>query len=147
MIRFNSGQVETFTAASGSAGTSITFTQGPYVAQGGTSWTTGSSDARQKKNFEPSQGLSVLMGVEPVKYHFNWEDDAAPKRLGFKAQNILSTIPEMVMEKNELADDGTPYLTITPDYILPVLVKAIQEQQAVIEDLKARMAILEGGAA
>jgi len=158
MIRFTSGKVETYTAASGSAGTSITFTEGPYVAQGGTSWTNGSSDIRQKKNFEPAQGLSALMQVEPVKYHLDWEDDSATKRLGFKAQNLLTVIPEMVVEKAELADDGTPYLTITPDYILPVLVKATQEQQAIIEEqgaalqealadiatLKAEVAALKG---
>jgi len=147
MVRFNSGQVETLTAAVGSAGSGISFTQGPYVAQGGTSWTNGSSDVRQKKNFEPTQGLSALLQVEPVKYHFDWEEDSTNKRLGFKAQNLRSVIPEMVMEKAELADDGTPYLTITPDYILPVLVKAIQDQQAIIEALEARITALEGASA
>ena len=46
----------------------------------------------------------------------------------------------MVLETGEISEDGTSYLTITPDYILPVLVKAIQEQQAQIEELKALIA-------
>ena len=114
---------------------------GPYVAAGGTTWTNGSSDVRKKKNFETTQGLAEILQVEPIKYHFNEDDDDSKKRLGFKAQNILPLIPEMVSETGELAEDGSPYLTITPDYILPVLVKAIQEQQCTINTLKTCIGI------
>jgi hypothetical protein len=100
---------------------------GVYLASGATSWTAGSSDVRKKKNFEPSQGLAELLQIEAIKYHFNWEDDNKPKRLGFKAQNLQPLIPEMVTTTGEIAEDGSDYLTITPDYLLPVLVKAIQE--------------------
>jgi hypothetical protein len=110
---------------------------GPYVSPGGTTWTNGSSDARKKKNFETTQGLAEVLQIEPIKYHFNEDDDNSKKRLGFKAQNILPLIPEMVLEKDEFAEDGSPYLTVTPDYILPVLVKAIQEQQCTINLLKS----------
>jgi hypothetical protein len=141
------GKINTFTAtATGTAGNAITFVTGPFVANGGISWTNGSSDARLKKNFEISQGLTELLQIEPVKFHFDWEEDGAPKRLGFKAQNLLPLIPEMVVEKEDKAEDGTPYLTITPDYILPVLVKAIQEQQAIITQLQADVAALKGNA-
>jgi hypothetical protein len=116
---------------------------GPYVAAGGTSWTNGSSDVRKKKNFETTQGLEEILQVEPVKYHFLEDDDNSKKRLGFKAQNILNIIPEMVSETGEIAEDGTPYLTVTPDYILPVLVKAIQEQQQLINELSAKVSALE----
>jgi hypothetical protein len=140
----NAGKIATFTVtATGTAGNAVTFVTGPFVANGGTSWTTGSSDVRLKKNFEVSQGLTELLQIEPVKFHFDWEEDSAPKRLGFKAQNLLPLIPEMVVEKEDKAEDGTPYLTITPDYILPVLVKAIQEQQALITALTTRITALE----
>jgi len=145
-IRFAAGKVETFTAASGTGGTATSPTTGPYVAQGGISWTNGSSDVRLKKNFEPSQGLTELLQIEPVKYHFNWDEDESPKRLGFKAQNLLPLIPEMVSEKDELAEDGTNLLTITPDYILPVLVKAIQELKAELDAAKAEIETLKGAA-
>jgi hypothetical protein len=108
-----------------------------------TSWSPRSSDIRKKKNFETTQGLAEVLQIEPVKYHFNAEEDSAPKRLGFKAQNLQSLVPEMVFPTGEKAEDGSDYLTITPDYLLPVLVKAIQEQQAMIEDLKAKVAALE----
>jgi len=47
----------------------------------------------------------------------------------------------MVSETGELAEDASPYLTVTPDYILPVLVKAIQEQQCTINTLKTCLGI------
>jgi len=109
---------------------------GPYVAVGGTTWTNGSSDVRKKKNFETTQGLAEILQIEPIKYHFNEDDNSSKKRLGFKAQNILPLIPEMVSETGELAEDESPYLTINPDYILPVLVKAIQELTARVQELE-----------
>jgi len=133
------GTITTRTSGNSSAGSSISWTNGPYVANTGNSWTNGSSDIRLKKNFETTQGLAELLQIEPVKYHFNQDEDSAPKRLGFKAQNILPLIPEMVIPNGYKADDGSDYLTITPDYLLPVLVKAIQEQQAIITSLQNRL--------
>jgi hypothetical protein len=110
----------------------IANTGGAYLANGGTSWAPISSDVRKKKNFETTQGLAEVLQIEPIKYHFNEDDNNSIKRIGFKAQNIKPLIPEMVLETGEFAEDGSPYLTITSDYILPVLVKAIQEQQCTI---------------
>ena len=94
---------------------------------------------RKKKNFEPSQGLAELLQIEAIKYHFKWEDDNVPKRLGFKAQNLQGLISEMVVPTGDKAEDGSDYLSITPDYILPVLVKAIQEQNQIIQELNERL--------
>ena len=105
---------------------------GVRLTPGATSWAAISSDRRKKKNFETTQGLAELIHIEPVKYHFEWDNDCTPKRMGFIAQNILPLVPEMVSETTEKAEDGSNYLTITPDYILPVLVKSIQEQQCTI---------------
>jgi hypothetical protein len=133
------GNIQFYTGGTGAADGIIGATPGPYLLNGGVSWTNGSSDVRKKKNFEPSQGLAELLQIEPVKYHFNWDDDNAKKRLGFKAQNLQNIIPEMVIETDELAEDGTNYLTITPDYLLPVLVKAIQEQNQLISELRKEL--------
>jgi hypothetical protein len=109
---------------------------GVRLTNGATSWAAISSDRRKKKNFETSQGLAEVLQIEPVKYHFEWDDDSIPKRMGFIAQNIQPLIPEMVSATKEKAEDGSPYLTLTPDYILPVLVKAIQELKAENDSLK-----------
>jgi hypothetical protein len=128
-IYFDGGKIAMYTAGSDSAGTVATRIAGPYLANGGTSWTN-SSDIRKKKNFEPTQGLAEILQIEPVKYNLKTDEDGATKRLGFKAQNLQTLIPEMVMETSEKAEDGSNYLGLTHDYILPVLVKAIQELSA-----------------
>ena len=132
-----SGRVQVLTTSGTySADATVSYVQGPYVAAGGNSWTNGSSDVRKKKNFEPSQGLAELLQIEAIKYHFKWEDDNVPKRLGFKAQNLQGLISEMVVPTGDKAEDGSDYLSIIPDYILPVFVKAIQEFKAEIDELK-----------
>lgn len=115
---------------------------GVRLTSGSTSWTAISSDRRKKKNFETTQGLTELLQIEPVKYHFIWDDDCIPKRMGFIAQNIQPLIPEMVVPNGEKAEDGSDYLTITPDYLLPILVKSIQEQQCTINTLKSCLGII-----
>jgi hypothetical protein len=134
-IYFDGGKIAMYTAGSDSAGTVATRIAGPYLANGGTSWTN-SSDIRKKKNFEPTQGLAEILQIEPVKYNLKTDEDGATKRLGFKAQNLQTLIPEMVMETSEKAEDGSNYLGLTHDYILPVLVKAIQELKSENDTLK-----------
>ena len=114
-----------------------------------TSWSPISSDERTKKNFETTQGLIELLQIEPVKYHFIEEDDNKIKRLGFKAQNLQPLIPEMVYSTGKKMEDGSDILTITPDYLLPVLVKAIKElntkldeQNQTIQSLQEQINIL-----
>ena len=63
---------------------------GVKLVKDATSWAANTSDARKKKNFEPSQGLEELMKIEPLKYHFEWDDDSIPKRMGFKAQKPIT---------------------------------------------------------
>lgn len=117
----------------------ISVSLGVQLNNNATSWSPISSDERTKKNFETTQGLIELLQIEPVKYHFIEEDDNKIKRLGFKAQNLKPLIPEMVYSSGKKMEDGSDILTITPDYLLPVLVKAIQEQNQLIEDLKSRL--------
>lgn len=100
---------------------------GVQLLRNSTAWVPLTSDIRLKKNFETCQGLNEVLQIEPVKYHLLFEDNNSNKKLGFKAQNIQSLIPEMVVTNGRKADDGSDYLTIIPDYLLPVLVKAIQE--------------------
>jgi hypothetical protein len=111
-------------------------TLGVRLNANATSWSPISSDERTKKNFETTQGLIEVLQIEPVKYNMLSEDDNAVKRLGFKAQNLQTLIPEMVYSTNKKMEDGSDILTITPDYLLPVLVKAIQEMNTKIIELE-----------
>ncbi|PIF05498.1 MAG: hypothetical protein CSA36_06220 [Draconibacterium sp.] len=93
---------------------------------------------------------SKLLLLRPVsyklkpKYKGNEKADekiakkAATKQMGLIAQEVQKIIPEIVTEK----EDGT--LGIRYTELIPVLIKAVQEQQTEIDDLKARIVKLEG---
>lgn len=138
ILRYQSGARLIFAASTSISNVDVIpgGTNGVRLSAGNTSWSAYTSDARRKKNFESVPGLDAIMQVEPVKYHFNTQNDTEVKKLGFTAQNILPLIPEMVHPNGEKEDDGSDTLTIIPDYILPVLVQAIKDQQAQIEELK-----------
>jgi hypothetical protein len=94
-IRFQAGRVETYTAPVGTAGNSITFTQGPFVAQGGNSWTNG-SDIRLKQNVTD---YSVLDKIEKFRaVSFDWRNPNAshPHDFGVIAQELYQVFPEAV---------------------------------------------------
>jgi hypothetical protein len=65
------------------------------------------------------------------------ESEAADK-VGFIAQDWENTFPNVVAKDEE----GT--LSIKYTETIPVLLKAIQEQQTMIEELKAEVAALKG---
>ena len=105
------------------------------------------SDVSQKENIRPIEyGIAEVCALNPVKFDFKEGCGSEEKDLlGFVAQDVEPVIPELV---KPFGDDGLKGLK-TGDMI-PVLVKAIQEQQALIEaqktaieSLTARIAALE----
>jgi hypothetical protein len=107
-------------------------------------WTV-TSDARDKTNINPiPHGLDFVKQLNPVSYNFkkSREDDTphGNKRYGFLAQDILALEGEdNVIIDNEQAD----HLKYQGEALVPVLVKAIQEQQALITTLTTRITALE----
>ncbi len=108
------------------------------------SWTV-TSDARDKTNINAiAHGLDFVSKLNPVSYVFkkSREDDTphGNKRYGFLAQEILELEgddPVIIDTENE------ENLKYNGEALVPVLVKAIQEQQAMIEELKTKVAALE----
>jgi hypothetical protein len=102
-----------------------------------------SSDRRLKKNISnvPSV-LAKLNQLEPVKYRFNQESDTAPLSLGLIAQDVQALFPELVaaspVRKN--GEGGTLMVNYTGLGVIAV--KAIQEQQVQIDQLKSENAYL-----
>jgi len=135
-IRFNSGKVETFTAASGTSGNAISATTGPYVAQGGTSWTN-SSDERLKDIIEPITDATNKVGqLRAVIGKF--KTDPKDKRRSFLiAQDVQAVLPEAV-DVSDPESLGVQYTDV-----IPLLVAAIKEQQALITTLTDRITALE----
>ena len=106
------------------------------------------SDARDKENITNlNYGLSEIMKLRPVS--FNWKENPQwGKKIGFIAQEVQPILNEVVQVGNlKTKDEGTTdngknanaesdKLGIYYSDIIPVAVKAIQEQQKIIDDLK-----------
>ena len=92
------------------------------------------SDQRLKKNIADIQyGLNEILALRPVAYNMNTQEDTDVKALGFIAQEVMEIVPESVSEMM------SGMYGMDKSAIVPILVKAIQEQQAIIESLKARL--------
>jgi trimeric autotransporter adhesin len=107
------------------------------------------SDSRLKENVESmTEGLTDVLAMNPVK--FTWKnivtenktvDMKGAESRGFLAQELNEHYPWAVSEGGENEKEnpwGVDYGKLTP-----VLVKAIQEQQTIIESLEARITALE----
>ncbi len=106
---------------------------------------TGISDERLKENIiDLDDGLDAVMALKPRK--FDWKSgkgkDIKGDR-GFIAQEFEQVFPDMIEESRDPVPEGEqPYKAVNAN-IIPTLVKAIQEQQQIINDLKARIETLE----
>jgi hypothetical protein len=116
-----------------------------YIARGGsrtlgasctgTTWTN-ASDIANKEDIAPiGYGLETVMATNPVD--FRWKtmkghDGFGKKDIGFIAQDMELIVPEVVT-----GDEGQK--GISYGSLVAVAFKAIQEQQAIIEQLKARL--------
>ena len=98
-----------------------------------------------KENIQDLEyGLSSVMAMKPRKYVYK---ATGVIDIGFIADEMLPLVPEITpLANNSINDmgvpDGEPF-TVNYDRLTAVLVKAIQEQQTIINDLKARVEILE----
>ena len=116
-----------------------------YVVNSGAIYSTSTSitaisDLSQKENIRNvPYGLSSIQNLKPVQFDFKENCGSGNKNLlGFIAQDVEKVIPELVSD----GFDGLK--TLKMGDMLPVLVKAIQEQQALIENLTTRLNSLEG---
>lgn len=91
--------------------------------------TINTSDARMKKGITNlNYGLSQIMQLRPVS--FQWKDRKDGQlNLGLIAQEVEQVIPEAVVK----AKDETTTMGLNYSSIVPVLIKAVQEQQTTLE--------------
>ena len=135
-FRFHAGGIQSYTAPSGTSGAAINFTTGPYVSQGGTSWTSG-SDINLKENIKPlNKVLDKIKDYRCVEYSLK-SDANKSKKIGFIAQDWEQDFAQVIEKDNE------ENLGIKYSETIPVLLKAIQELKADNDSLKARIETLE----
>ena len=90
-----------------------------------------SSDRRLKENISYiKSGLDVVERLKPAKFDYI---NGEKKQAGFIAQDVQEVLPDIVTE------GSGGMLGLKTDSIIPYLVKAIQEQQKEIEDLKTEI--------
>jgi hypothetical protein len=102
------------------------------------------SDRREKTNFAPAKSyLDVICAIPVQTFNYidqNMEEDGG-LTLGVVAQDVQAVAPELVMESNwaKEGDDPKMRLSIYQTDLQYALMKCIQEQQALIQSLKARL--------
>jgi hypothetical protein len=102
-----------------------------------------SSDYRLKENIAPLTGaLTKVAALKPVTY--KWKSDGSDGE-GFIAHELAEVCPHAVAgEKDAVDEDGNPvYQGIDTSFLVATLTAAIQEQQALITTLTARITALE----
>jgi len=117
---------------------------GVKLTDGATSWAA-QSDARLKNiTGTYTNALSDIAQIQPVK--FTWKEDPTNKaQVGVIAQSVLLVVPEAVESiATPKSEDKTEYLSVRYTELIPLMIAAIQEQQALITSLTARITALEG---
>jgi len=103
------------------------------------------SDRREKNTIENlNYGLSEIMAMRPVSYKLN-KDQSGETKLGLIAQEVLPLVKEAVKTHDHkiLNESTMEFETVEMErmgmkyqQLIPVLIKATQEQQEVIELVK-----------
>jgi hypothetical protein len=104
------------------------------------------SDERIKDDITPIvSGLDVVEKLNPVTYRYkeSWTKDQSVQT-GFIAQELLVALEDQVYVEGVVQQGGSEgYYSVAYQNLIPILTKAIQEQQAIIEALTARIEALE----
>jgi hypothetical protein len=118
-------------------------TAGVALTNGSTSWAT-FSDERLKYDVENVENaVDTLSGLRCVKYRLKDVDEpTSQKKIGLVAQDLVGVLDEVLSPLKRTGDE-TEYMSVRYTEMVPVLVKAIQEQQTLIETLEARITALE----
>ena len=105
------------------------------------------SDSRLKTNIIPLPPLlDKVMKLQPSEYEMKFQNPTHQKSFGFIAQEVKLLFPEMV---DVIQDTSRSYEGITDLHAINytgfsvLAIKAIQEQQKIIDELKARLEKLE----
>jgi hypothetical protein len=117
---------------------------GGITTNGSTTTYAIASDYRLKENVQPMTGaLAKVAQLKPVTY--TWKASGLATQ-GFIAHELQSVVPDCVVgEKDALNEDGSiKPQGVDTSFLVATLTAAIQEQQALITQLTARITALEG---
>jgi hypothetical protein len=119
---------------------------GSALASGGT-WT--NSDKRIKTDIKPlNNAMTGLMKLNPTSYYYNkagykYLNLPSELQFGLVAQEVKEVFPNVVRETVMRDEDGKPLPetlhALNYSELIPVLIKGMQEQQKLIDDLKTEV--------
>jgi hypothetical protein len=98
------------------------------------------SDERKKTNIEDlNYGLDEVLKLRPVSYRWKHEEGSDRRSMGLIAQDVQGVIKENVHTQNDAEKSmGVDYISM-----VPVLIKAIQEQNEMIKKQEEQIQILK----
>jgi hypothetical protein len=100
---------------------------------------TGASDRRLKKNINDLElVLPRISAMNIRRYHYKRQNDSDPTNIGVIAQELKEVFPELVKYAPEQDTYTVDYMSMAP-----IAIKAIQEQQTMIEDLQKQVTELQ----
>jgi hypothetical protein len=117
--------------------------RGSVSISGSTTSYNTSSDYRLKNTIAPMTGaLAKVALLKPCTY--KWNADGSDGE-GFIAHELAEIVPQCVTgEKDAVDTEGNPlHQGVDTSFLVATLTAAIQEQQALIQDLTTRLAALE----
>jgi hypothetical protein len=145
-----------------SGGSSSTSKAGYFDGQLWYGTTHAISDQKLKKNIRDlNGGIATVMALKPRLYEMRTDEYkgkmnlAQGEQIGFIAQEMETVLPQLVSNgaapahltgeerKNNVRKEPTRFKGVDYTGVIPVLVKAVQEQQALIEALRAEVAALK----
>jgi len=99
------------------------------------------SDARLKKNIVDAPSALGLLNQIKIR-SFDWKDSDTHVDYGVIAQELFEVEPTCVSE-GDTSDEVEKAWGVDTSILVPALIKSIQEQQALITALTARITVLE----
>ena len=109
-----------------------------YIYGNGT--TAFGSDEKLKKNVETTRDgyIEDIKNLRVVKYHWKDQDETTPKELGLIAQEVEQVFPGLIQE-HELEGVGEHVKHIKMSVLPFITIKAMQEQQIIIESQQSQI--------
>ena len=127
VVSWGFGNIYPITGHALTVGTTSSNGNGAFLTTGGV-WTNASDSTKKHDVKILSYGLKDIMKLHPVSYKMNGSNY---QDIGFLAQEMKLVIPEIVY-----GEEGQ--MTLSYGQLTSVLVKAMQEQQRMIEQLKIK---------
>jgi hypothetical protein len=107
---------------------------------------TGLSDARDKTNIIPvNYGIDFILKLKPVTFNWNIRDAGkiGNEDIGFIAQDLIKAQAEQGIIVPNLTSGNEERYEATPGVLIPIIVKALQQQNEMIKLLQDKILKLE----